>query len=273
MRMEFGKNGCLLSILSRGRELLRYHSGELLPANCAPKPFFYPVKTIEGRDICLNQPEDHPWHCGIWFAFSGVDGTNFWGGPTYVREQGYVNLPNHGKIVHVGWKERHASAALQELLWLENDSTPLLAEQRKISAEKTSEPGGWTLALSTRLKNVTNRNLPITSPGSFGRPDGGYSGLAWRATPEFCRWTDSPHPNGSDARSLGIRTRDASISVSIVQSSPSSQPANRWFARLEPYPLLSCSPMFDATVFLSPGQSLRMDFSITIQQSNPRTKS
>ena len=95
--MEFGEKGSLLSIWSGGVEVLCYHSGERMPANCAPKPFVYPVKTLGRRDICLIQPEDHPWHCGIWLAFPGVDGTNFWGGPTYVREQGYVDLPNHGK--------------------------------------------------------------------------------------------------------------------------------------------------------------------------------
>ncbi len=47
-------------------------------------------------------PADHDWHLGIGVAVQDVDGWNLWGGRTYVRDQGYQWLGDHGRIDHVG---------------------------------------------------------------------------------------------------------------------------------------------------------------------------
>ena len=46
------------------------------------------------------RPHDHVWHKGIAWSLPHVGEHNFWGGPTYVHGQGYVQLENNGSAVH-----------------------------------------------------------------------------------------------------------------------------------------------------------------------------
>ena len=67
----------------------------------SPKPYLHPIRTASGHLVSLFRPHDHVWHKGIAWSLPVVGDENFWGGPTYVRDQGYVQLPNDGAQVHV----------------------------------------------------------------------------------------------------------------------------------------------------------------------------
>src|SRR6188768_879752 len=66
----------------------------------SPKPFVHPIRTRGGHLVSLFRPHDHVWHKGIAWSLPVVGEHNFWGGPTYVRGQGYVQLDNDGSMDH-----------------------------------------------------------------------------------------------------------------------------------------------------------------------------
>src|SRR3954452_7057214 len=64
-----------------------------------PRPFLHPVRTVKGTTVTDVLPEVHTHHLGVSVAMQDVDGVNVWGGRTYVRDQGYQWLDDHGRIV------------------------------------------------------------------------------------------------------------------------------------------------------------------------------
>jgi hypothetical protein len=89
-----------LAVRARGVELFRYVYRPDMPPSEGPKPYLHPVRTLAGDVVTGYRPHDHRWHQGIQLIASHVSGQNFWGGATYVRDQGYVDLPNVGVMRH-----------------------------------------------------------------------------------------------------------------------------------------------------------------------------
>src|SRR6188472_3381039 len=66
----------------------------------SPRPYLSPIRTPGGELVSLYRPHDHVWHKGIAWSLPVVGDENFWGGPTFVRGQGYLQLANNGSQVH-----------------------------------------------------------------------------------------------------------------------------------------------------------------------------
>lgn len=103
-----------------------------------------------------SHPADHDWHCGLSFTMQDVNGVNFWGGRTYVRDRGYTWLGDQGAITHHRWLERSPGHLAQELVWagpivepLEHPIEPVeLLETRTLD---WSRPDEHTWALDADL--------------------------------------------------------------------------------------------------------------------------
>src|SRR6266568_7139741 len=85
--------------------LFRYVYVPQNPLIESPRPYFHPMKTLAGNTVSLLRPHDHPWHCGFSMAIANLSDQNFWGGPTYKREEGYIQLDNNGRMQHTGWSD------------------------------------------------------------------------------------------------------------------------------------------------------------------------
>jgi hypothetical protein len=103
--------------LRRGPDLLfRYvYESEVDPVE-SPKPYFHPLRTLAGEEVTLFRPHDHPWHTGLAMTSAYLSGENFWGGPTFVRDRGYIWLENQGRIKHQTWNEIQSDTSMIELL-------------------------------------------------------------------------------------------------------------------------------------------------------------
>ena len=72
-----------ISVRGPDREITRYHVGDL--ARKHRKPFFYPlvghgVNLLRGwpMEDKPGDPQDHPHHTGLYFAYGGVNGNDYW---------------------------------------------------------------------------------------------------------------------------------------------------------------------------------------------------
>src|SRR5690606_37810663 len=70
------------------------------PAVESPRPYFHPLRTLAGDVMTNFRPNDHRWHHGLSMTRPSVSGDNFWGGKSYVRGGGYVQLENSGQQRH-----------------------------------------------------------------------------------------------------------------------------------------------------------------------------
>ncbi len=243
----------------RDRVLYEYVFSPELPRQLAPRPYFHPVSTLAGVQLTDHQPEDHRWHLGIAYSWPVVQGLNFWGGPTFVRGEGYVTLENHGQIRHLGW-----NGPYQELEWLDPDGERI-ATERRVSGrpEVDAEQGAWGMVLETEIENVTRAPLRFGSPTTEGRELAGYAGLAWRgpkalgqAAVRFDDGRAAADPMGHRSRWLGYTA--GGITVTLVEDPSNPGAPNRWFVRGDEYPLVSSSPVFDRALLLRPGEALSL---------------
>jgi hypothetical protein len=151
------------------------------PRNLSPRPYLHPVRTLGGIEVTEFQPPDHPHHYGVSLAIADVGGTNFWGGRTFVTDQGSTWLPDHGEQRHTGFAARDESGLTETLSWMpvETPGAPVIDERRTVRAYPVG--AGWALDFAFRLANLTGEPLPVRSSATKGRPGAGYGGFFWRA--------------------------------------------------------------------------------------------
>ncbi|MBV9231175.1 MAG: PmoA family protein [Chloroflexi bacterium] len=173
----------------QGQTLFRYvYEPKIAPVE-SPRPYFHPLKTLAGNEVSIFRPYDHFWHVGLSMTSANLSGENFWGGPTYVRDRGYVQLDNNGRMQHRDWQEVYCNdvvRCVEHLAWITHDGETWIDEERRIIVSEI-DPAGmhWSLDLSFNLTNVAQRPLIFGSPTTEGRPAAGYGNLFWRGPRSF----------------------------------------------------------------------------------------
>lgn len=174
-----------------GRSVFRYIYRPDVPASESPKPYFHPLCSLDGATLTDFQPDDHPWHHGLSMTLTLVDDHNFWGGPTYRREDGYRDRSNQGRQDHAGWvrqmHSRHFIALEQALDWRTAAGQGLLSEARAMTFDFSDADAGWyTLSFASRLSNVSGRPLRLdTYASASGLTGSPYTGLQFRGRRGF----------------------------------------------------------------------------------------
>ena len=156
----------------------------------SPRPYLSPIRTRGGELVSLFRPHDHVWHKGIAWSLPVVGDENFWGGPTFVAGEGYVQSPNNGTQLHRGFESESdaaagASARIVELLDWVTEAGETVFDERRIVGATVLAADAWLLAFETRMQNVSGRSIPIGSPTTRGRENAGYGGLFWRGPRSF----------------------------------------------------------------------------------------
>jgi hypothetical protein len=252
----------------------------------SPRPYFSPIRTLGGEVVSLFRPHDHVWHKGIAWSLPVVGDENFWGGPTFVSGQGYVQLPNNGTQQHRAFTQRADAAAgpdrlVETLDWVTESGETVFEEHRTIGATilDAETPGAasdaWLLGFETRLRNVTGRPIPIGSPTTRGRDNAGYGGLFWRGPRSFTGGTLlAPGVAGGDelrgirAPWMGFSGRhDGSGGAStlvMVDDSGNVQHPPQWFARSEEFACLCPAPFFSEEHVVEPGGTLELRYGVIV---------
>ncbi|MFE2068783.1 PmoA family protein [Streptomyces sp. NPDC059467] len=171
-----------LVLKAAGRPVAWYVTHHRLPARLSPRPYLHPVTTLAGTAVTELTPADHLHHLGVGVAVPDVEGHNFWGGRTYVRDQGPTELDDHGTQRHVAFQLSDPDGFVEELRWVAA-GTDLLRERRTVAAVELTDTA-WALDFTFSLTNVTDTPLSIGSPATNGRPGAAYGGYFWRARKE-----------------------------------------------------------------------------------------
>jgi Methane oxygenase PmoA len=256
--------------------LFRYVYQPETPATESPRPYFHPLRTLAGDTVTIFRPHDHLWHHGLSMTSAHLSGQNFWGGPTFVRDQGYQRLPDHGRMEHVAWEEMAPERMVERLRWVTEAGERWMDEERRIGlAAFDAGQGWWALDLEFRLTNVSGRDLAWGSPTTQGRPAAGYGGLFWRGPREFTNGTilaagDLGGPGVMGARSpwlaySGRHDGSANASTVVMIDAPGNpRHPTRWFVRSDPYGCASAAFMFDREYPLARGDQLALRYVVVI---------
>jgi hypothetical protein len=284
-----------LSVSAAGTVLFRMSEPDVqAPDTEASRPYLHPVRTLGGTLVSAHRPHDHPWHAGLSIALPHVGRHNFWGGPTYERDRGYVQLPNNGRqsyrdpatviasdgtiLVDATLDWTAAASSVAAAAPRRGERTPgtlVLSERRRLTAAATTD--GWTVVVESVLVNASGGPLPQGSPATAGRAGAGYGGLFWRLPPSFLGATvltpegrRRDDANGIRAEWLGLASGAAApATVLMVSDSANVRSPSGWFVRTEEYAGFCPSP-FDREELLVPvGGSVRLRYACVISDGAP----
>ena len=271
-------NECLEYVYD-GVTLFRYVYRPRTPQVESPKPYFHPLHTLAGNRVSLFRPTDHLWHHGLAMTFAELSGENFWGGPTYVRGQGYQQLVNNGSQRHVAWAEIRLDEGRphlhERLEWATQGAQTWLAEERIVDVTGVRpDEGYWVLSFQTRLTNCSGQTLHFGSPTTNGRPAAGYGGLFWRGPRSFSggRILLADGTEGEEAvmgrRSpwlafTGRHDGSGETSTLLFLDDPDNpRYPTQWFARHGNSTMVCCALTFDQVYALPEGETLGLGYRI-----------
>ncbi|MFE9447499.1 PmoA family protein [Streptomyces sp. NPDC006739] len=241
-----------------GRPVGRYVTRPELPARLSPRPYLHPVTTLSGTAVTELSPADHTHHLGVGVAVPDVEGHNFWGGRTYVRDQGPTDLDNHGAQRHISFQLRDQDGFVEELRWVASGAE-LLRERRTVAATGLTRTA-WALDFTFSLTNMTSAPLSFGSPATNGRPGAAYGGFFWRARKE----PENPHVftpdragepevHGSRADWLALAGTTWTLVLAGATDATRRDP---WFVRSAEYPGVGSSLAHDERLAIEPGDTV-----------------
>jgi hypothetical protein len=227
-----------------------------------PRPYLHPVRTLGGVTVTDVLPEDHRWHLGVSVAMQDVNGTNLWGGRTYVRGAGYTWLDDHGRIAQQAWLGRADGRLAARLRWLDPAGETLLVEDREVTA--SAAEAGWTLDFSFALTAPPDTEVSLGSPATNGRPGGaGYGGFFWRLAPGvpevFTSTVEGEEKcNGSADPWLAVRGAGYTLVFSGLEGD------DRWFVRAADYPGVCAALAWERPLTIPAGGRLSRRYRVLV---------
>ncbi|WP_329790708.1 PmoA family protein [Lentzea sp. DG1S-22] len=252
-------------------EIFRYVHRPSTPAFEGPKPYLHPARTLAGDVVTAFRPHDHRWHKGVQMTATDVSGENFWGGVTYVRDQGYVVLPNVGTMRHDGFAVD--GPHVEELLsWFTEAGEHWVGERRSF-AVRDVEDDSWTLEFATALTNLRSETLVFGSPTTNGRELAGYTGFFWRGPRSFTGGEVIAAGGGAGQEMMGEaapwlafvgRHDEVDRSSTLLFLDHPDNKSTHWFVRSTPFAAVNPSFAFHDTVELPPGAVLELRYRLVV---------
>ncbi|WP_237047882.1 PmoA family protein [Lentzea guizhouensis] len=254
-------------------ELFHYVHRPATPAFEGPKPYLHPVRTLAGDVVTAFRPHDHRWHKGVQMTATDVSGENFWGGVTYVRDEGYVVLPNVGTMRHEDFTVADDELRIDERLsWHTEAGEHWVGEERSLAVRDVEEEA-WTLEFATTLTNLRSEPLVFGSPTTNGRELAGYTGFFWRGPRSFTGGEVIAADGGAGQEVMG-RTGswlafvgqhdEVDRSSTLLFLDHPDNKNTHWFVRSTPFAAVNPSFAFFDTVEVAPGAELHLRYRLVV---------
>ena len=264
------------SVIARGTlggtEVLAYRDGAGTIPTSTPRPYLHPVRTLGGVVVSATHPADHDWHTGLGMAVPDVNGTNFWGGGTYLPDHGYELLDDHGTVTGAPVQPEPAGFS-QQLDWVGRSGRRDLAERRTVHWTALT-PSMWRLSFVSSF--TADHEVTLQSPGSKGRVGGGYGGFFWRLPAcedvevftETARGEQAVHgtvaPWLAWSADFAAGPRISGPATIVVRSADAAQQDEPWFVRVSTYPGLGSALAWERPLVLEGGGALERRFDVLV---------
>ncbi len=267
-----GRDSILSTLTIGSGDVAVYRDGGATIPFSSPRPYLHPIRSLRGVIVSAQHPADHDWHLGLGFAVQDVDDVNFWGGRTYIPDEGYTHLDDHGRIVNAAFTQSQ-NGFEQQLTWLGPDESVVLHEKRTATWSGVGDHA-WALDLDIALTPPGDAHVLLGSPGSKGRAGAGYGGLFWRLPDCRSASVFTAEREGEDAvngtRSSWIAwsaeflaqpgsTGEATLVLIALDENP-----DPWFVRLADYSGFGSAVAWDAPTTVSADTGLRRRYRAVI---------
>lgn len=169
------------------------------------RPNLHPVTTPAGALLTRDEPEDHPWHHGLWFTIKFVDGDNFW------EEMAPYGVLRHDGPPEVEVRQDGSVRLRGALAWIRPDRETVAIEEQRELAHVPIDDDAYAIDLDTTLVPITDVRLDRTPFTTWG----GYGGLTFRGSGELVDSQILVADGSEHERVLGVPTTWCDITGTV----------------------------------------------------------
>ena len=269
---SWAESDTTLSLLNHGQILWQYNYKTI-----DGKPFFHPIN-VDNTTITWLNPEDHPWHLGIWHSWKFVNNVNYW---EYDRSENVAPFNFLGvtevREIKIEKNPDFSCDISLDIFYHENDGPDLLQEERTIRASSPGKDGlfhiDYTFDFKALAEEVELDRTPLPHQEN-GKDWGGYAGLSVRFSqdcyqPEFINSDGSTamkHGEPMSWRYYGLKNiRGNDIGVTIFTSPKNLNAPEPWFMtdyEDHPFYYFSPAPIFNQPHVMKKGDKLKLKYRI-----------
>lgn len=241
-----------------------------------PKTYFHPLATLEGQVLTEFEPEDHPWHRGLWWSWKFINGLNYWEEDRQTHASEGVNELTHAKVMR---GVDFAAQAELHFSYHPPGKPPVMTEIRKLSINRPDSDGrywiDWTSTFTVGDAPVKLDRTPTLREG--GVDFGGYAGLSLRFPVGLTGWSyrtseaakSATNGHGKSARWVDFSGKNAGISV--FDHPDNMRHPTPWYLSEKPELIyLSPAVLLNESLTLAAQQSIKLTYRIMIH-SKPIT--
>jgi hypothetical protein len=144
------------------------------------KPFFHPVALPGGPALTNFQPEDHPWHYGLWFSWKYINHVNYW---EEDRQTGKAEGTTRWTTPEIETHPDGSALVGMNLTYTNPSNRVDMTERRELDISAPRSDGSYTIDwhahfVAGKDGAVLDRTAMPGEPD--GRVNGGYAGLSLR---------------------------------------------------------------------------------------------
>ncbi len=228
---------------------------------------------LDGHNLVLAAPHDHPWHLGLFFCQKLVDGINCWESELHAAEgrthgyarSGSTRTADHGNTVTLS----------QEASWHSSEGEQLLDDERTLRIRAPND-SGYLLAWEQQLTALGSaRHL------SSETIHGHYSGFSIRLQRELTDGNVRVSTADNPAPENGPRGHWCDYSGKVDGRYGETEPywagvtmiateQCRWFTMTEPYGFVAANPTWNAVETLPADESITWRWGVWVHRGRPR---
>lgn len=263
---NFDQEKSLWNVYLNDLRILAYGYGE----EDDPNPSFHVVKTIEGHQLTLYRPWDHPWHNGLFFSWKYINKFNFWEA-IYHGENNVVVTDMFTPF------ENEEIGFNQKLSYITYEGDKLLNENRTVQIQ--SESQGYLIHWKSSFFTENGSITLESSENTERTPWGGYGGLSCRLNRNFLSpviTTDLGVYSANDAFAKPFKWCDYSGQLDgftkerwagiCIMDHPSNQrfPSPKLTYDYKDMQFISSAMLFNQPYVLNEGEELSLNYSFYI---------
>jgi hypothetical protein len=244
-----------LALLNRGEVVWKLNFTE--PEG---KPFFHPLRLLDGTELTRSRPADHVWHHGLWWSWKYINGVNYW--EPDKKSGAYLGATEVVSVRAVPNKDDSAKIEM-ELSYHPQKEAPVLTEKRTLAVSAPDEKGNyvieWTGVFTAGEKDVELNRTPIAGqPG--GVAWGGYAGLSLRMPAALTNWTFTGTANAERGEWVDF-SGPTGGGVAIVDSPQNPRYPTGWYL-IQRMPFFTPAFLYREPYTLSAGKSLKLSYRV-----------
>ncbi len=170
------------------------------------KPFIHPLRSATGTVLTEMEPDDHPWHRGIWFSWKFLNGVNFWEEQEHAGEDagtGFGHTEFAG-IDEVVWHPAGTRVTTRYAYRVPTGAV-VLSEQRTLQVMVQADGVcalDWSATFTAGEQPIRFDRTVLAAE----TPWGGYAGLSFRASR---MWGEVQGLDSEGRRDLAIKHQRA----------------------------------------------------------------